>query len=247
MNIVGGTDVGSVRAANEDYYKIFKFDENSFCAVVADGMGGHKGGQVASTTATTLIIDYIRENLPLAEASDDEIFQILTNAIKEANEKLFIKSLTEDELSGMGTTVVAVIYKSGKLYTANIGDSRMYIIDKSIRQVTKDHSYVQDLLDKGIISENEAAMHPNKNIITRAVGTEFNIDIDLYKIDIEPQTKILLCTDGLTNFVDDKTIEKIVLKYNCSAAKDKLIELANKNGGRDNITLINIDFGEVTR
>ena len=247
MNIAGGTDVGSVRAANEDYYKIFKFDENSFCAVVADGMGGHKGGKVASTTAATLIIDYIRENLSLSELSDDTIFQILKDAIMQANEKLFIKSLTEEELSGMGTTVVAVIYKCGKLYTANIGDSRMYIIDNGIRQVTKDHSYVQDLIDKGIISENEAAKHPSKNIITRAVGTELDIDIDLYKIEINPHTKILLCTDGLTNFVDDKTIEKIMIEYNCSAAKDKLIELANKNGGRDNITLINIDFGEVAR
>lgn len=247
MHIAGGTDIGSVRSANEDYYKIFKFDENSFCAVVADGMGGHKGGRVASTTAATLIVDYIRDNIPSVGRSEQDMFDILTKAIKEANEKVYIRSLTEDELSGMGTTVVAVIYKSGILYVANIGDSRMYIIDDSIRQVTKDHSLVQDLIDQGIISAHEASQHPNKNIITRAVGTEMNVEIDLFKINVEPNTKILLCTDGLTNFVDDDTIEKTVRKYNCSVATDKLIELANKNGGRDNITLINIDFDEVAR
>lgn len=247
MNIAGGTDIGSVRAANEDYYKVHKFDDESFCAVVADGMGGHKGGQVASSTATTLIIDYICNNLPDADSSDETMFQVLTEAIKEANEKLFIQSLTEDELSGMGTTIVAVIYRGGRVYTANIGDSRMYIIDNGIRQVTKDHSYVQDLVDRGIISENEAAVHPNKNIITRAVGTELDVDVDLFKFDVDANTKILLCTDGLTNFVDDKTLEKTVLEYDCTAAKDKLIELANQNGGKDNITLIIIDFGEVIK
>ena len=247
MNIAGGTDIGSVRAANEDYYKGHKFDDESFCAVVADGMGGHKGGQVASSTATTLIIDYICNNLPDADSSDETMFQVLTEAIKEANEKLFIQSLTEDELSGMGTTIVAVIYRGGRVYTANIGDSRMYIIDNGIRQVTKDHSYVQDLVDRGIISENEAAVHPNKNIITRAVGTELDVDVDLFKFEVDANTKILLCTDGLTNFVDDKTLEKTVLEYDCTAAKDKLIELANQNGGKDNITLIIIDFGEVIK
>ena len=247
MNIACGTDIGSVRAANEDYYKIFKFEDESFCAVVADGMGGHKGGQVASSTAATLIIDHICDKFPESDSSDDSMFQILTESIKEANEKIFIQSLTEDELSGMGTTIVAVIYKEGRLYTANIGDSRIYIITDQIKQVTKDHSYVQDLIDQGIISENEAAEHPNKNIITRAVGTELDVDIDLFKFDVDGNTKILLCTDGLTNFVDDKTIEKTVIKYDCATAKDKLIELANKNGGRDNITLIIIDFGEVIK
>lgn len=247
MNITGGTDIGSVRSANEDYYKIFKFDDNSFCAVVADGMGGHKGGKVASSVAASHIVDYIRTNISSIEITEENVFAMLKKAIAEANELVYMRSLSDSELSGMGTTVVAVVYVDGVLYAANVGDSRIYEIGESIRQISKDHSLVQDLIDKGVITEAEANSHPNKNIITRAVGTEKNVETDTFRLDNLKNKHILMCTDGLTNFVDDDTIAQIVKNHSSRTARDKLIELANENGGRDNITLIIIDFDEVSR
>lgn len=246
MKIVGGTDVGNVRPANEDYYKIFKFNERSFCAVVADGMGGHKGGKVASTTAANIIVDHIRENIADAK-NDDEIISVITRGVNIANEQIYIQSITIDELEGMGTTAVIVYCKDDEIFVANVGDSRLYVVKDTIHQVTKDHSYVQDLVDKGIIAPEEAATHPNKNLITKALGTEIKIEADFFKLDAEPGLKLVLCTDGLSNFVDDKTIEKTVKENSIEAANKILIDLAKENGGRDNITLINIEFYEVKK
>ena len=196
MHIIGGTDVGSVRTVNEDYYKIFKFSDTCFCAVVADGMGGHKGGKVASTVAATYIVDFIRENIHNAENTDDSMYDILKKAVNGANELVYKKSLEDNELSGMGTTAVAVIYNSGTVYIANVGDSRLYVISDGIKQITKDHSLVQDLIDQGLLSPDKANEHPNKNIITRAVGTEKDVEIDFYKLEVDSDFKLLMCTDG---------------------------------------------------
>ena len=247
MIIAQGTDIGNVRTVNEDSYGVYKLDDNCFCAVVADGMGGHKGGQTASKLAVKTIINYVSKNLQKCIDNPGLSNDILTEAICKANEKIHIQALSNDELYGMGTTVVCVICVGGMAYVANVGDSRLYKIDTAITQITKDHSFVQNLLDEGVITYEEAKEHPNKNVITRAVGTELNIEIDLFEFTIDSSTKILLCTDGLTNFVSDETIENLLLNYTPWEANDELIKCANANGGKDNITVVNIDFNEVTK
>ena len=153
--------------------------------------------------------------------------------------------MIDDSLSGMGTTIVAAIITNDTVHVCNAGDSRLYVIDSEIRQINKDHSFVQDLLDKGLITGEEAVTHPNKNIITRAVGTELNISTDYFSLSRDNINKLIMCTDGLTNFVNDSEIERILNENNADDANKILIDLANKNGGRDNITVINVDFNEV--
>ena len=241
MRIATGTNIGKVREINEDSFKSVKLDENSYCLVIADGMGGHKAGQIASATACTVITDYVKEIALRDNISNSNAKECLENAISIANKKLYSDQLIDDSLSGMGTTIVAAI----TVHVCNAGDSRLYVIDSEIRQITKDHSFVQDLLDKGLITGEEAVTHPNKNIITRAVGTELNISTDYFSLSRDNINKLIMCTDGLTNFVNDSEIERILNENNADDANKILIDLANKNGGRDNITVINVDFNEV--
>lgn len=246
MIIAHGTDIGNVRAVNEDSHCVRVISDSCAFAVVADGMGGHHGGRIASSSAVDIISEYISAHLD-PDAGTDDVKTTLSDAIKTANEKIYIRSLSEDDLSGMGTTVAAVICSGGRVCAANVGDSRIYAIDGSIRQISRDHSYVQDLLEKGLITDAEANKHPNKNIITRAVGTEMTVDIDLFDFPILGGTKILLCTDGLSNFVSDALIEQTLIENEPQRANELLIALANKNGGKDNITVVNMDFNEVTK
>lgn len=246
MIIAHGTDIGNVRAVNEDSHCVKQISDDCVFAVVADGMGGHRGGRTASSSAVDIISEYISANLSAAD-DGDTVKTVLSDAIKTANERIYIRSLSEDDLSGMGTTIAAVICTHGRAYAANVGDSRIYAVDDKIRQISRDHSYVQDLLEKGLITDAEASSHPNKNIITRAVGTEMTVDIDFFEFPILENTKILLCTDGLSNFVSDAEIEKALTENEPQRANELLISLANKNGGKDNITVVNMDFNEVTK
>ncbi len=246
MIIAHGTDIGNVRAVNEDSHRVKIISDSCAFAVVADGMGGHRGGRTASSSAVDIISEYISANLS-PDAESDNVRTVLADAIKTANEKIYIRSLSEDDLAGMGTTIAAVICSGDTAYAANVGDSRIYALDGTIRQISRDHSYVQDLLEKGLITDAEAHRHPNRNIITRAVGTEMTVDIDLFDFPILCDTKILLCTDGLSNFVSDDLIEKTLIENEPQRANEMLIALANKNGGKDNITVVNMDFNEVTK
>lgn len=246
MIIAHGTDIGNVRAVNEDSHCAKVISDNCAFAVVADGMGGHRGGRTASSSAVDIISEYISARLT-AGSDADSVKTILSDAIKTANEKIYIRSLSEDELSGMGTTIAAVICSGDRAYAANVGDSRIYAVDGTIRQISRDHSYVQGLLEKGLITTAEANKHPNKNIITRAVGTEMTVDIDLFDFPIRSDTRILLCTDGLSNFVPDALIEQTLNENEPQRANELLIALANNNGGKDNITVVNMDFNEVTK
>lgn len=227
------SDVGNIRKINEDSVGFYK-DENLSIYVIADGMGGHNAGEVASKLAVDTTIEYVK-SVDKAENMD----QILKEAIELANEKIFDLSQSSDGLSGMGTTITACLAKDNKMFVANVGDSSCYIMRyNGIVKITKDHSLVQQLVDDGEITEEEAASHPNKNIITRALGTNIKVDIDIFKVDISDVFKIILCTDGLSNEVSISEMYDIILNNDNESACEKLIELSKLKGGRDNISVI---------
>ena len=245
MIIAMGTDTGRVREINEDAFSVRQISDNCCLMIIADGMGGHNAGETASSTACNIITEKLCTELSDGKFSMDKVFMAMEESIKIANKTLYSNQLADTNLSGMGTTVVAAVVSDNKAYICNVGDSRLYYITDCVKQVTKDHSYVQDLVDKGLITSEEAEGHPNKNIITRAVGTDIDVDVDCFTLDCESGSKILMCTDGLSNFVSEEDMLSILKSYTPSEANKKLIETANNNGGKDNITVINIDFGEV--
>lgn len=231
------TDVGRIRKENQDAVFAKQIDDSAALLIVADGMGGHRGGKTASSSAIERIAERIlseyRENLTGDEAED-----LLRIAVFRANESIYDASFKDSELSGMGTTVVAALIMGNMLYTANVGDSRLYILSNGVlKQITTDHSYVESLVSKGIISKDEAKVHPQKNIITRALGSESLVDIDIFKTGLANGDTILLCSDGLYGAVSDEDISNILNK-DISQASRELVTLANENGGRDNISAI---------
>lgn len=225
------SDVGNFRKINEDYIDYY-IDEIKRIYVVADGMGGHNAGDVASKLAVQNTIKYINSLSTINDMEDD-----LKNAILDSNKKIYKLSRKNEELSGMGTTITACMIVDNDMVVANVGDSRCYIIKSDeIIKVTKDHSLVQQLIDEGSITEDEGYSHPNKNIITRALGTKDNVDIDTYKMSTDGIIKVILCTDGLSNLIKEEEIYDIVMnKENCCI---ELIELSKARGGKDNISVI---------
>lgn len=230
------TDVGCVRKENEDSVFAKELD-GGYLLIVADGMGGHNGGKTASRIAIDEISSYVTQNYRAGQ-SGTEIEDLLRTAISEANMRIYSAAFKDDKLRGMGTTVVSAIVSENKLYTANVGDSRLYILSNGVfRQITTDHSYVESLVSKGIISKSEAKTHPQKNIITRAVGSDDSVEIDFFENSLSKNDIVLICTDGLHTMVDEEDIIKI-LSENIQDASRMLVSLANKNGGRDNISVI---------
>lgn len=241
MRIFARTDPGKVRSSNQDSYAAGEFRNGVAWAVVCDGMGGNVGGNVASSTAVRSISERItttyRENM-----SSSSIKNLLVTAITNANFEIYDMAAANPELTGMGTTVVAAIMDESNLYVAHAGDSRAYLVTKSsIRQITRDHSVVQKMLENGEITQAEAARHPSKNLITRALGVDENLRVDFTEESIEPRTLLLICTDGLTNYVDDETIHKTILKGRNSDFAGALVDLANEKGGGDNITVVAVE------
>lgn len=233
------THVGMVRQNNEDSLLVLDGIHPDICVLaVADGMGGHNAGEVASSMAIQGIKDYFMERLN----NDEFIFQEkqVDTIIKKINTDIFVKSKSSPDLNGMGTTLTMMIYEKKKIYIAHIGDSRLYKINnKEMKQITQDHSLVAQLVRNGEITQEEALKHPQKNIITRALGTEEDILIDSYSLSYHTGDIILLCTDGLTNSISDREIEKIIKSNaNFQLAVEKLIEKSNENGGKDNTTAI---------
>lgn len=238
MKTFAMTDVGRARSNNQDYIYSNELSvghlDNLF--IVADGMGGHSGGEVASSTATETIVSYINNS------DIDKPVKLLQHAIEEANSKLVSMAAEDEGLDGMGTTIVAATLKDDQLYLANVGDSRLYIIHEDIEQITKDHSLVDELVRSGSISKEEARFHPKKNIITRAVGAREGILIDLFQVSLEPGDLILMCTDGLTNMLEDEDIFMMVRQQRDVAGMvERLIFAANECGGYDNISVLIID------
>lgn len=234
------SDVGAVRKVNEDAYYISEFDKNNNgFVIVADGMGGHNGGRTASKTAIDIIAGSIKTS-GLKKLGESQIESVLIKSIDDANSAVLGKALCDEKLSGMGTTVVICAVINQKAFIANVGDSRLYLVrNKEISQITKDHSVVQQLIDMGKITKSEAQHHPNKNLITRAVGSDIKTEADIYLCDLKNDDIILLCTDGLTNMVDDLMILDCINKNDdINEAVNMLGKTANNNGGYDNITVI---------
>lgn len=237
MEIYSKTDIGLKRSSNQDAYITGKLDKDVYFAIVCDGMGGAAAGNIASRVAVEKISDYIIRSYRIGQDSY-ETEKILKNAITSVNMQIYDMAIRQEELSGMGTTVVAVIVMGNTAVLAHVGDSRVYKINKEMIQLTKDHSVVQTLLETGEITEEDAKTHPKKNVITRALGVEENVIVDSMQLEIEQDDILLMCTDGLTSYSDENDILKLIEKSERESAVDKLIELAKNGGGGDNITIV---------
>ena len=238
MKISSLTDIGNTREMNQDY--LYSSEEsvgklpNLF--LVADGMGGHKAGEFASRYVVEHIVRSIKGS------KEEEAVRILSESIETANRKLKEYADAHQQMRGMGPTIVAAVIQGRTLLVANVGDSRLYIVGDEITQVTQDHSLVQEMVRLGQMDPQSAKNHPDKNIITRAVGVSEKVKIDIFERQLRAGEYIILCSDGLTNMVEDSVILQIL--HGAGSLSDKaerLIELANKNGGKDNITVIIIE------
>ena len=241
MRFYGMTDVGMKREKNEDSISLPDEKDGIRLFILADGMGGAKAGEKASQLAIQTIRDYVRLNFIKIERTKEEIEEVIRKAMVEANKKVFELSMEYTEYSGMGTTVVVVLIYRGRLYIDHIGDSRVYRLRQSVlRQLTKDHSYVQELLRQGTITIEEAKNHPQKNVLLKALGCDRDIMPDVITKGFVKGDIILLCSDGLTNMVDDKNIYEIIMKNtsDLKVACKMLVDTANNNGGADNISAI---------
>lgn len=242
MKIEALTDVGKIRKINEDNFAYFVSDEYSY-ALVADGMGGHQAGEVASKMAVDTISEYINEHI--SEDFDHfRIKELLTDAFSCANEKIYNYSCENESVMGMGTTATLCMVRNGFLIYAHIGDSRAYTINDTIKQITNDHSYVQELVKLGQITPAEAKNHPRRNYITRAMGVEADVKTDT-GIKTYKGEKILICSDGLHGKFEDSELLDILSKKNAPKAIKTLIKTANDRGGEDNITAIIMEGEEV--
>lgn len=244
VEVYGLTDVGQVRELNEDSFKICGFEGGAplGVCVLADGMGGHNAGEVASSMAAELVCEDLKQSL--AEDDSKKIALNMAAAIDFANSEIYNMSLKNSAQAGMGTTLVVAYVKENLVRIANIGDSCAYLIsDTVMRKITVDHSVVEELVRSGSITRAQARNHPDKNIITRAVGTEKYVDADFFDYIPVGGEVILLCSDGLCEMVEDKEIRKIVNESeNIKTAVKALIDVANQNGGADNITAVALQF-----
>ncbi len=228
------TDVGQKRQVNQDY--VFASEEpvgnlpNLF--VVADGMGGHKAGDFASSFAVQILLHTILED------DNQNPIKIIRNAVEEANRKVLEAAKQHAEMEGMGTTMVLVTIVDDYAYVANVGDSRLYLIEDKILQITKDHSLVEEMVRRGLITKEEAKTHPDKNI-TRVLGIGPEVEVDFFDIHLKENSTLLLCSDGLSNMVSDDDIWRIAnTSRDLRETGMRLVSLANENGGKDNIAVV---------
>lgn len=239
MQFSAKTDIGLRRSANQDSlnYGIIA-DAALAWAVVCDGMGGMAAGNVASEQTVSIVSNALKQNLS-PKSGSNFILNLLKSSVDAANAAVYDIAKKDEALHGMGTTVVSLVVKDNIAYLVHAGDSRAYIFSNGeLSQVTTDHSVVQSMVESGQLTQDEAKHHPNKNIITRAVGVAPNIEIDQAQFDISEGDIILLCTDGLTNCVDFDLLKKTVTETEFSLLAERLVDLANANGGSDNITVV---------
>lgn len=240
MKIVAKTDKGLVRENNQDAYAVGELPGEVAWAVVCDGMGGAAGGNIASALAVKVISDKITSSYN-EKMRDSSIKNLLDSAITAANIEVYDMAYSRPDLKGMGTTVVAVVVRDNVAHIAHAGDSRAYLVNKDgVEQITVDHSLVQNLIDRGEITKEEAEHHPNKNVITRALGVDKRIDVDFSEIDMQENETLVLCTDGLSNCVNNSEMAEDIKDGQYYAFADRLVKRANKNGGNDNITVVAI-------
>ena len=238
MRAFAKTDVGKARDMNQDYYYISKPEDKISIFILADGMGGYNGGEIASKLATMATLGYIQSNFENIPKEREEILKLIKSAMEYANMVVYEKSKEQKELEGMGTTLEVCLIYNNKLYLGHIGDSRIYRLrGEFFRKLTHDHSYVQKLVKDGTITQEEADHHPKKNMLMKALGCTAFVEPDVTVKGFIKDDIILICSDGLTNMVEEQEIYNILKKEGTLAA-EKLVEKANENGGYDNITAI---------
>ena len=239
MIIHSKIDKGIVRNSNQDAFIAGQLAENITFAIVCDGMGGANAGNIASEIAVKTVSEYLynsfRDNMTL-----NDFERTLKNAISSANLLIFNRAVKDEALKGMGTTIVAAIVKDNDAIIAHVGDSRIYLLNDEIKQLTKDHSIVQTLIENGEISLDDAKHHPRKNVITRALGVEAEVVADFDELTLNTNDTLLLCTDGLTNYVPEANIYEIFKQNDLALVSETLVAKANENGGGDNITVVTL-------
>lgn len=242
MNIKALTDVGKIRKINEDSYRTFTSKKYTY-AMVADGMGGHQAGEVASGMAVDIIGKYIDQNM-----SDDldkfQAMEVLRQGFLHANADIYEYSCENDSAMGMGTTATLCMIRNDALIFAHVGDSRAYLIKDDIKQLTRDHSYVQELVKLGEITPEEAKRHPRRNYITRAMGVEPMLKVDTGVKPYEGET-LLICSDGLFGEIEDSELLEIINQNGVEKGVEKLVELANERGGADNMTAVVVEGEDI--
>lgn len=239
MQSWGLTDKGCIRKMNQDAYEIRQLDKNTLLCVVCDGMGGAKSGNVASSLAVDVFSQEIQRTWnPSMEW--DKTDQMMKNAVKLANFTVYDQAMQFEEFSGMGTTLVAALVRGNRVSLINVGDSRAYVINqKGIRQITRDHSVVQMMVDRGELTAEMAKSYPGKNLITRAVGTEMTISGDIFRQELSRGDFLLLCSDGLSNLLDDQEILfEVVHGVNKERCCKRLLDIAVSRGAPDNVTSV---------
>lgn len=246
MRSIGRTDIGLVRKVNEDSFLCEKLEgiENTYLYIVADGMGGHNAGEVASSMAVQEVALHIKGNLETRGHSERDILDLVRSSMLYANDKVYKTSIIKSNCLGMGTTLSMVLIKDDIAYIGHVGDSRIYLVrEKQIKQLTEDHSLVAELVKSGSIKPEEADSHPQKNVITRALGTEYSLDPDVFMENIQDGDIMLICSDGLTNAVKEENIVRILVdNADLNETCGLLIEKAKENGGFDNITVVVIQM-----
>ena len=233
------TDLGAVRTQNQDAYLVEKLDKNTLLCVVCDGMGGAKAGNVASTLAAEVFTKEVKRAWS-SDMTGDRLEQMLRGAIKLANFTVYDQAQQCEDYSGMGTTLVVLLVRGKKASVVNVGDSRAYFITADgIKQITTDHSLVQMMIARGELTPEKAKRYPGKNLITRAIGTEEQVECDVFNLDVGKETCILLCTDGLSNLMDDQEILfEIAYSQDRGNCCERLLDIAKKRGAPDNVTSV---------
>ncbi|MFI3170502.1 MAG: Stp1/IreP family PP2C-type Ser/Thr phosphatase [Faecalibacterium sp.] len=237
MKLVGNTDIGKLRTENQDRFCMGGFSQGEGFALVCDGMGGASGGAVASKLAIDCMQSLLQSANEACEAGFEKAF--LTKAMEEANLKIFQTAAQQENLAGMGTTAVCALVQGMQAFISHAGDSRCYLLrDGVLVQLTRDHSYVQGLVDYGTITLEEAEHHPQRGAITRALGVDHRVEPDFTSITVVPQDVVLLCSDGLSKVLSQTEMEQILAAEPFEELPDLLIAAANQKGGPDNITVV---------
>lgn len=242
MVVSAKTDIGVKRHSNQDEYALLNLDDGSVLAVVCDGMGGANAGNVASHIACQVITSFFERSFRRG-LTPEGVMALLQSAILSANIEVFNEASKNEELKGMGTTVVAAFVSEKFTVFSHVGDSRAYIIGDTVTQLTRDHSVVQSLIESGKLTPEEAIVHPRRNVITRALGIEPDVLVDSDEHDLKENDFLLLCSDGLSNFVSADEMTQIFNKTKTEQIADELVKYANKNGGGDNITAVVVKKG----
>ena len=239
MQCWGLTDPGCVRTQNQDAYQIEQLDRNTALCIVCDGMGGAKSGNVASTLAVDVFVQEVRRTWH-SGMDPEEVDQMLEGAVKLANFTVFDQAQQFEEFNGMGTTLVAALIQGMQVTVVNVGDSRAYRVNKDgVRLLTTDHSVVQMMVERGELTPERARTYPGKNYITRAIGTEATVMCDVFHLDVDRGDSLLLCSDGLSNMMDDQEILfEVVHGVNKQYCCQRLLDIAKNRGAPDNVTSI---------